>query len=287
MDRGGDVDEPGHPMRPIGHVAPLACCCAVDLENAGRVVNGLVNVNAPPGEPLGDRPDCSLHKRPGRLVVGQVHAVENVPAVAAVRKDRLGPAGVLPQPVGTLTRRRLGRVVLGIGRGNATGPLGIEVEGQPAPPDYVDVTGGGFKVVCRLIRRPCQQGGVGFVQDEIDARGLPRVEGHRGLCGFVQVREVAGRGEGLAPPLLRNLQGSNLYHATGNVQQVETPPDFGNVGRRIGALAFGSGCRGHGRCSRALAIASSRVGPTASLPPIDTSCWPSDRRLYRAPMPRR
>ena len=94
LDRLGDLDQPGQPMGPVGHIVPLAGNRAVEFPDSRRVENLQVNVHAAAGEPLGNRCNRIAYKGRARL-----HRWAGRYDTTGVRRCRCLPGSPAGQPI--------------------------------------------------------------------------------------------------------------------------------------------------------------------------------------------
>jgi hypothetical protein len=127
--------------RPVLSVVSFSRRRAVRLDNSARVENALVDLHARLVELRGKRPQAGFQKITGGLVVGKIHKVGEVPAIAAVTQQGLGPAAGVQVSVDRhahLLRRRFLRV----GRGDPRGAIRIDVDQEQPPAQDVGIFGG-------------------------------------------------------------------------------------------------------------------------------------------------
>ena len=174
-------------MGSVGHVVSLAGDRAVDFQILAGLKTFRSIFTSGRSNRLGKRRQHVAYKGGCRLIVWQVDAIEQVRTVAAVGHE-LAPATPSPQA----TPRRLGLCLRPRKCSSSVAEIPAGLVGSKSigsqrrrimSPSLVVVFGWSVE----LVWGPGQQRGVDFVQDHIDARRLPRVEGRRRLCRFVEV----------------------------------------------------------------------------------------------------
>ncbi|KAF1078870.1 hypothetical protein MKMG_00137 [Methanogenium sp. MK-MG] len=130
----------------------------------------------------------------GIIVVREVDAVEEVCPVAGVGKDGCGKA--LPcQPFVNCFGPFEGSEVLCFVCGDAAGPDGVKVNGEPPAAADVGVGGGGVapgEALLDAVGPPGEEGRVHLVECDVDAVHIAEcVHCSRLLCKEVKVGEVA------------------------------------------------------------------------------------------------
>ena len=183
------------PVRPLRGVVALPGERTVKFPDPGGVVvrgvdgHGLVREEGVEGRKR------TLHDLRCRLVVREIHPVEEVGAVARVGPDRLRESLLREVCGDPLRSGEGGRVLVVRGRDPAR-PNRIDVDREPAPADDVGVGGGGIlpgEPHLDPVRPPGEEGRVHRVEGDVDP-GDRRI-GVKGLHGpgeGVVVIEVAG-----------------------------------------------------------------------------------------------
>src|SRR5262249_13135896 len=126
----------------------------IQLPNACRVVDATVNEHALVAKPKRQRFQAALKQLLAGLVVGEVKAVEEMGAVAAIGGGRLWAALVL-EPCGAICSSRQRRVMLSVRGGDTGRTCRIEVDRQPAPMEDVCVSGSVLRACNDTIHSPC------------------------------------------------------------------------------------------------------------------------------------
>ncbi len=186
------------PVRSLHRVVALPREGAVEFPDPGGVVVRGIDGDGLVGEEGVEGRECPLHKRGGRLVIIEVHPVEEVGAVARVRPDGRGEA--LLREVGRdPLRSGKRRVVLGVRGRDAARPDRVDIHREPAPADNIGVGRSGVFAGEPHLDPVCpagEEGRVHGVESDVDPgdRGVG-VEGLDGPGERLVIVEVARVGD--------------------------------------------------------------------------------------------
>ncbi|KAF1075084.1 hypothetical protein MKMG_01794 [Methanogenium sp. MK-MG] len=159
------------PVRAFFGVVAFAGGGAVAFPDASGVEVCGVAVDAVVGEEGIKDGETSLDEPGGLPVVGKVDAVEEVGTVAGVGHDWLRESS-LCEPCSHGLGTFEGGGMLCIGCGDAAGPDGVEVDGEPAAADDVGISGGGVapgEALFDAVGPAGQESGIHFVEADVDA----------------------------------------------------------------------------------------------------------------------
>ena len=182
-------------MRPFEGVVALACRGPVEFPDPGGVEIRRINGDLSIGKESVQGKQALFHQIPGGLVVGDVHAVEQVGAVARVGPDRVRESH-LYKPTGHLLGPFKSGLVLLLGGGNPARPDRVQVHRKPPAAEDIRVGGSGvFPVEPEFhpVGPPGEEGRVDRVQGEVDPLHLGEsVQGGGMRCQGLGPVEVPG-----------------------------------------------------------------------------------------------
>jgi hypothetical protein len=137
-----------------------------------------------------------LDHRISRIVDREVNAVDEVPAVARIAHDGLGPLMRLGEPFGPSDGRVDGLLVLGVGsRGEGRLPRDVEIQQEPPAVNNVLVPRRSPRPAAthQVVPRRVRYGGIDAIHHQVDAVRLqPAVAFDDALDGRVEMAEVLG-----------------------------------------------------------------------------------------------
>ncbi len=201
-----------HAVWPFGEVIALACHGAIELPDAGRVVDGGVNVLPVATKQIVQGLQRALNKLSACIIVRQRNPVEQVRPIAAVRLYRLWPT-LARQEVTHLTRP-LERIGMFFVASRCIGwPLGVHINGEPPPRCNVRVLGVASRT---LLQR---------VECDVDAFGV-RVQRQGLVRKLVRVGEALRDGIRLLTRLCSYPDSAQLNLGTRLRQDSERVQDF-------------------------------------------------------------
>ena len=176
-------------MRSFRQTVALASQRAVNLRNSAGVEDRLIDGDIIRSATCGYAGKNLLHQLSCTGIVRQIHAIEQVCAVATVRHNRIREAST-PQVIPCTAGGRNRSAMLPIGRTDTSRAHRIEVDKQPSAAEYVCVRRRDLRIVSEPVCGARQQCRVAGIQREVNAR-YGSVDRENCVCQSFSIVEVS------------------------------------------------------------------------------------------------